>query len=65
MDRLVSVSEAAAECGRSVSVIRQRCQEGRIRGAIRIGNRWAIPIPVVILPPARPVGRPPAPGARQ
>lgn len=56
---LLSVTEAAAACGLSVSVLRLRCAEGRVEGAIRIGNRWAVPAPVRILPAKRGRGRPP------
>lgn len=56
---LLSVTEAAADTGLSVALIRLRCGEGRVKGAIRIGERWAIPAPVTILPAERPRGRPP------
>ena len=56
---LVSLTEAAAANGISVSLLRLRCAEGRVVDAQRIGNRWAVPAgKLTILPPARPPGRP-------
>ena len=56
---LVSITEAAAANGKSVALLRLRCGEGRIKGAVRIGNRWAVPAgDLIILPPVRPRGRP-------
>ena len=40
---LVSITEAAAANGKSVALLRLRCGEGRVKGAVRIGNRWAVP----------------------
>ena len=53
---MLSVTQAAAAIGLSPSVLRGYCAQGRVEGAVRIGNRWAVPEKVVILPPARPVG---------
>ena len=58
MSALLSLTEAAAARGCSVSHLRELCAQGRVQGAIRIGHRWAVPAPVAILPPARPRGRP-------
>ena len=56
---LVSLTEAAAANGISPRLLRLRCAEGRVVGAVRIGNRWAVPAgKVTVLPPARPPGRP-------
>ena len=56
---LVSVTEAAAANGINARHLRLRCAEGRVKGAVRIGNRWAVPAgKLTILPPARPSGRP-------
>ena len=56
---LVSVTEAAAATGINARLLRLRCAEGRVKGAVRIGNRWAVPEgQVMIMPPARPPGRP-------
>ena len=40
---LFSITEAAAANGKSVALLRLRCGEGRVKGAVRIGNRWAVP----------------------
>ena len=57
---LVSLTEAAAANGISVSLLRLRCAEGRVKGAQRIGNRWAVPAgPVTITTPDRQPGRQP------
>ena len=54
----VSVTQAATAGGMSPSVLRGYCAQGRVEGAVRIGNRWAVPVgKLTILPPARPVGR--------
>ena len=50
---MLSVTQAAAAIGLSPSVLRGYCAQGRVVGAVRIGNRWAVPEKVVILPPAR------------
>ena len=55
---MLSVTQAAAAVGLSPSVLRGYCAQGRVEGAVRIGNRWAVPEKVVILPPVRPRGRP-------
>ena len=56
MRMLLSVTQAAVVAGLSPSVLRGYCLQGRVKGAVRIGNRWAVPEKVLILPPARPVG---------
>ena len=56
---LVSLTEAAAANGMAATTLRGLCQQGRVEGAQRIGNRWAVPAgPLTVLPPSRPVGRP-------
>ena len=56
---LVSLTEAAAANGMAPTTLRGYCQQGRVVGAERIGNRWAVPAgKVAILPPVRPHGRP-------
>ena len=55
---LVSLTEAAAANGMAPTTLRGYCQEGRVVGAVRIGNRWAIPAgKVAILPTARQAAR--------
>ena len=57
---LVSLTEAAAANGMAPTTLRGYCQEGRVVGAERIGNRWAVPAgKVTVRPPARPRGRQP------
>ena len=56
---IVSLTEAAAANGMAPTTLRTHCQQGRVVGAQRIGNRWALPAgALTILPAACPVGRP-------
>ena len=49
---LLSVTQAAAAIGLSPSVLRGNCaQRLGQKERVRIGNRWAVPTEVVILPP--------------
>ena len=55
---LVSLTEAAAANGMAPTTLRGYCLQGRVVGAQRIGNRWAIPAgPVTITTPDRQPGR--------
>jgi len=51
-ERLLSTTQAAAALGLDRSRIKVLCAQGRIRGAVKIGNQWAIPAPPTILPPS-------------
>ena len=56
---LVSLTEAAAANGMAPTTLRGFCQQGRVKGAERIGNRWAVPAgEITITTPDRPWGRP-------
>ena len=56
---LVSLTEAAAANGMAPTTLRGYCLQGRVVGAQRIGNRWAVPSgKLTVRPPARPRGRP-------
>ena len=50
-DRYVGLEEAAKELGVTRQRVWELCQLGRIQGAHLIIERWAIPSPVVRLPP--------------
>lgn len=41
--RLISVSEAARLWGVDAATARRWCQEGKIKGAVRVGRAWIIP----------------------
>ena len=49
----VTVSRAAAELGVSGGRVRQLAREGRVRGAVKAGHEWLIPMPVEVIPGAR------------
>ncbi len=52
---MLTTAQAAAELGLHVSRIRVLLAAGRIQGASKHGRDWAIPSPVIVLPPgARP-----------
>ena len=56
---LVSLTEAAAANGMAPTTLRGYCLQGRVKGAQRIGNRWAVPAGCIwITTPVRQVGRP-------
>ena len=56
---LVSLTEAAATNGLTPSTLRTHCQQGRVVGAQRIGNRWALPAGALVFdPPLGPAGKP-------
>ena len=55
---MLTVREAAAEMDLSPVRVRQLCQDGRIKGAVKFGGWvWMIPTPIVRYQPPR--GRPP------
>ena len=56
MTGFVTAQRAAAECGVSLSRIRQLLQQGRVEGARKFGRQWLVPTPVVVLPPIRDPG---------
>lgn len=41
--RVLTVGKAAKELGVSPSTLRQMCERGLVRGAVRIGRWWRIP----------------------
>ena len=45
----VTANEAAEELGLTPGRVRQLCQAGRIKGAQKFGNGWAIPSPVKVI----------------
>ena len=47
----VTSHRAAAECGVSLTRIRQLLLQGRVQGAVKMGRQWMVPTPVVLLPP--------------
>ena len=54
---LVSAARVAGSLGFSREYVSDLCRKGRIRGAVKVGKHWAIPLPVEILP-GEPRGRP-------
>jgi excisionase family DNA binding protein len=40
---VLTVGKAATELGVSPSMLRQMCERGLVRGAVRIGRWWRIP----------------------
>ncbi len=60
--RILTVSEAAERLGVSDIRVRQLLAQGRIVGARKLGRDGAIPAPIEIEPPARPVGGQPKRG---
>ena len=53
----VTVREAARRLGVSERRLRQLAQDGRVRGAAKVGAEWLIPTPVELIPGKRgPVG---------
>ena len=51
--KLVTVSQAAEELGVQPVRVRQLCQQGRIKGAEKLGWAWVIPQPIKIIPGTR------------
>ncbi len=47
---LLSATEAAQALGLSRMRFNVLLNQGRVQGAFRIGNAWAVPAPPVILP---------------
>ena len=52
----LSVEMAADQLGVTARYIRRLCQDGRVRGAKRLGHSWVIPVPIDIAEGSR--GRP-------
>ena len=52
MTGYVTVKRAAEEHGVSRRRMSQLLLQGRIRGAVKFGHQWAIPMPLVVLPPS-------------
>ena len=50
---LVTVTQAAAKLGVKPVRVRQLCQQGRIKGAEKLGSAWVIPKPIEIIPGTR------------
>ena len=44
MRNYISLSEAAEKWGISSRRVRTLCEEGRIKGAGKLGRNWAIPV---------------------
>lgn len=42
-------ADVAARWGKPAWTIRRWCEKGAFPGAFRVGNRWAIPLPAVLL----------------
>ena len=57
MTGYVTAQGAAAEHGVSRRRMHQLLQQGRVPGAVKFGNQWCVPLPVIVLPPA-PVDQP-------
>ena len=53
MTGFVTAQRAAAECGVSLTRIRQLLLQGRVEGAKKFGRQWLVPTPVIVLPPTR------------
>ena len=43
MNGMVTVAEIAKKWGISIRYVQQLCKQGRIEGAMKFGNTWAIP----------------------
>ena len=52
MTGYITVKRAAEEQGVSRRRISHLLVQGRIQGAVKFGHQWAIPLPVVVLPPS-------------
>ena len=55
-EKLITVKEAAYELALSAIRVRQLCQQGRVKGARKIGRDWVIPTPIEVAPVTRPRG---------
>lgn len=49
---LISTEEASKLLGISARRIRTLLQQGRVKGATKIGRQWLIPVPIEVLPPS-------------
>ena len=49
----VTVKQAAARLGVSDRRVRKLARDGRVRGAVKIGQEWLIPTPVEVTPGSR------------
>ncbi len=50
---LLTVTQAATELGVKPVRVRQLCQQGRVKGAEKVGFSWVIPKPIDIVPGTR------------
>ena len=50
---LFTVTQVATELGVKPVRIRQLCQQGRVKGAEKLGSTWVIPKPINIAPGTR------------
>ena len=50
---IVTVTQAAEELGVKPVRVRQLCQQGRVKGAEKLGSTWVIPKPIDIAPGTR------------
>ncbi|NQT72072.1 MAG: helix-turn-helix domain-containing protein [Chloroflexi bacterium] len=50
---LLTVTQAAEKLGVKPVRVRQLCQQGRIKGAEKLGSTWIIPTPIDIRPGTR------------
>ena len=57
MTKMIGTRDAAELLGVSQRRVRVLCEQGRIKGAVRIGRSWAVPETIRIAPGSRgPVG---------
>ena len=53
MNGYITISEASKKWHVSIRWINQLCMDGRIEGASKLGNTWAIPVDAVRPPDKR------------
>lgn len=49
----LTVKQAAARLGISDRRVRKLARDGRVRGAVKVGQEWLIPTPVEVMPGSR------------
>lgn len=45
---LIPIVEAAQKCGVSKATFRRYCANGRVKGAVVIGERWLVPFDFIV-----------------
>jgi len=50
---LLTVTQAAQQLGVEPVRVRKLCQQGRVKGAQKVGWLWVIPTPIEIVPGTR------------